>query len=120
MPPDSPISTDRNPFLVTYARSPTTSAEYTSSSSSSRSAYPPPSSGSYAGSGVSDSTTRSIRNPSSTTPVGASAAAAGRSRSTTTHPSVNCGARVTTSPSRSTTIESPSKTRSSCPPVIAR
>lgn len=27
MPPDSPISTDRKPFLAAYARRPTTSAE---------------------------------------------------------------------------------------------
>lgn len=38
MPPDSPISTERNPFFRTYARRPTTSAEYTSASSSRRSA----------------------------------------------------------------------------------
>ncbi len=37
-----------------------------------------------------------------------------------TLPSTNCGARATTSPSASTTIESPSKTSSSWPPVVAR
>jgi hypothetical protein len=37
-----------------------------------------------------------------------------------TLPSANCGARAITSPSLSTTIESPSNTSSSCPPIIAR
>ncbi len=37
-----------------------------------------------------------------------------------TLPSANCGARATTSPFLSTTIESPSKTSSSWPPIIAR